>query len=131
MRKSTYKDSHYEEAAAALVHDFGFKGNEPMSVITGRHIWRAMSKRNSRQFLKVLRDNGFPFKLVSVGNKTHMLVLGRDRVIIAEHIIAMRKCKEIDATTRNDYIRRLVAGEFPNKDDDYEVGLELEALLQA
>jgi hypothetical protein len=122
-------EDDYETIARKLVHDYGFKGDKALKAIMGTWIWEAHTKNFRRTFLKRLRDLGVMFDVVKVKGNSRILVIGTDRVRLTKGIKDAAKKRIITPQQRGDYILRVARGTFPNPDDDFEVGLEMDLLL--
>lgn len=123
-------EDDYETVACKLLLDFKMgKDEASVKAILGTWIWEAHTKKFREDFLKRLRDLGVAFRVIKVKGRSHMLFIGIDRIKVAQGIKAAAEKHAITPKQKQDFLFRLARSEFPNPDDDYEVGLEMDLLL--
>jgi hypothetical protein len=132
---NTYKslklwEDDYETIAIKLLQDFEMEKDEAsMKAILGTWIWEAHTKKFRLTFLQRLRHLGVAFRIVKVKGKSHMLFIGSDRIKVAKGITDAAEERTITPKQKQDFLFRLARSEFPNPEDDFEVGFEMDLLL--
>ena len=123
-------EDDYDTLAIKLLQDFGMEKDEAsMKAILGTWIWEAHTKKFRHSFLKRLRHLGVAFRIVKVKGGSHMLFIGSDRIRVAGGIKVAAKGRVITPNQEQDFLFRLARSEFPNPEDDFEVGFEMDLLL--
>ena len=122
-------EKDYEEIAAILVHEHGFKGETALKAIKGGWLWEGFKKSFRLDFLRRLRSLGVTFEIVQAKKRESVFMLGADRVQLAKAIRRAGQRRVITPEQRRLYLLRLGRGEFPDRDDEFEIGLELDLIL--
>ena len=123
-------EDDYETVAIKLLQDFEMEKDEAsMKAILGTWIWEAHTKKFRLTFLKRLRHLGVAFRIVKVKGGSHMLFIGSDRIKVAQGITKATEEHAITPKQKQDFLFRLARSEFPNPEDDFEVGFEMDLLL--
>lgn len=123
-------EDDYDTLAIKLLQDFEMEKDEAsMKAILGTWIWEAHTKKFRHTFLKRLRHLGVAFRIIKVKGGSHMLFIGSDRIRVARGITDAAEKRAITPKQKQDFLFRLARSEFPNPEDDFEVGFEMDLLL--
>lgn len=120
----------YDTIALKLLQEFEMENDEASTkAILGTWIWEAHTKKFRHSFLKRLRHLGVAFRIIKVKGGSHMLFIGSDRIRVAQGILKVAHDRGITSEQKQDYLFRLARNEFPNPENDFEVGFEMDLLL--
>jgi hypothetical protein len=120
----------YDTIALKLLQEFEMENDEASTkAILGTWIWEAHTKKFRLSFLKRLRHLGVAFRIIKVKGGSHMLFIGSDRIRVAMGITKVAHDRGITAEQKQDFLLRLARSEFPNPENDFEVGFEMDLLL--
>jgi hypothetical protein len=119
---------HFKECRLALLDSFlsipAWKlfADETAELIDCKKSWNQYHRKIA---LKThLAGYQFPYMIFTASHQEQVLILGADRVKIALSLYDMACDRIVTAYQRNQYIMRMVKGEFPDMNNDDEVALD-------
>jgi hypothetical protein len=124
-------EDDYRTIAGKLICNHGFKGRTAIRAIKGGCMWEGFPMTFRKSFLRSLTKLRVSHSVISIKKGTSVLILGRDRVVIAAGIKELRRKKVITVGQRADFILRLSKDEFPNPDDEFEVAIEFDLIVSS
>lgn len=122
------KNLTYEECVNYLIHDCKLKGNGAVALFMGKKRWRELTERSRGSYKRVFRNNFVPYMIYYGTNNEPLLVLGVDRMQLALGLRYYCKAGKFSAIKRNQYVKRLLEGTFPDPNDQDELAMAMDLL---
>lgn len=119
----------YEECVQKLICELCMKGKQSVNLFMGRMSWHDVSTIGKSHYHRVFSRNGIPYRIYEVSYRENVLILGEDRLLIAKGLLLYSEAGKFNAIIRNQMIKRLSEGRFPDPDSESEIALEIDLLM--
>lgn len=118
----------YEECVNYLIHDCRMKENGSVALFLGRKSWSRLFQTDRNSYMNSFRNHFIPYMIYRGKDRELFLILGIDRVQLVLGLQSYCKAGKFSAIKRNQYVKRLLEGTFPDPDDQYELAMVMDLL---